>query len=170
MKVSEVEKLLAAFYEGNTSVSEEKRLLDYFETEVIPEHLLADKEFFLALRKTEIPETPRELETKLDHLIDLWAKADEKKQPFKTPGKINWQWITGIAASFLIIASVWMYVDNRHSSLRADTFSNPEDAYNEVQKALILISGNLNKGMNQLEIAQKEFQKVDNILDKQINR
>lgn len=170
MKVSEVEKLLAAFYAGNTSASEEKRLLDYFGTEVIPEHLLADKELFLALRKTEIPETPPELETKLDHLIDSWARADQKKRISKVPGKINWQWITGIAASFLIFASVWMYVGNRDNPLHADTFSNPEDAYNEVQKALILISGNLNKGMNQLEIAQKEFQKVDNILDKQINR
>ena len=42
MKVEEIERLLAEFYEGNTTESQEKMLKEYFSAEDVPEcfHLL----------------------------------------------------------------------------------------------------------------------------------
>ena len=39
MKVEEIERLLAEFYEGNTNEQEEELLKEAFRTEEVPEHL-----------------------------------------------------------------------------------------------------------------------------------
>ena len=47
MKVEEIERLLAEFYEGNTNEQEEELLKEAFRTEEVPEHLQKDKKLFL---------------------------------------------------------------------------------------------------------------------------
>ena len=47
MRVEEIERLLAEFYEGNTSENQEEKLKKYFETQNVPEHLEKDKRLFL---------------------------------------------------------------------------------------------------------------------------
>ena len=47
MRVEEIERLLAEFYEGNTSEKQEERLNKYFETQNVPEHLEKEKRLFL---------------------------------------------------------------------------------------------------------------------------
>lgn len=54
MKVEEIERLLAEFYEGNTTESQEEALRDYFRTTEVPEHLQRIKKFFLALTRVQI--------------------------------------------------------------------------------------------------------------------
>lgn len=46
MKVEEIERLLAEFYEGTTTESQEEVLRNYFRTTEVPGHLLKDKEIF----------------------------------------------------------------------------------------------------------------------------
>lgn len=171
MKVDEVEKLINAFYEGNTSIEEEKALLHYFRTADVPEHLLAEKEMFLNLAIHE-PEVPGGLEKKLSGLIDTWEQAEKEQLSIKPAGKINWRWVSGIAAGILLIFSVWTYTDYHATNvdtLQADTYANPDDALKEAQKALALVSKNLNKGMSQLESANSQMKKVDTILNKQFD-
>lgn len=48
MKVEEIERLLAEFYEGNTNEQEEELLKEAFRTEEVPEHLRKDKKLFLS--------------------------------------------------------------------------------------------------------------------------
>ena len=43
MKVEEIERLLAEFYEGNTNEQEEELLKEAFRTEEVPEHLQKEK-------------------------------------------------------------------------------------------------------------------------------
>lgn len=168
MKVDKVEKILEAFYEGNTSIEEEKALLHYFRTADVPEHLLAEKEMFLQIA-TNNPEVPKELEKKLSKLIDTWEQEVLRIKPVR---KINWKWIGGIAASILLAFSIWTYTDYDKSetqNLQADTYTDPDDALKETQKALALVSKNLNKGISQLESANNQLKKVDHILNKQFD-
>ena len=44
MKVNEIERLLARYYDGETSDTEEKELKRFFTEEDVPAHLLAEKE------------------------------------------------------------------------------------------------------------------------------
>ena len=47
MKVNEIERLLARYYDGETSDTEEKELKRFFTEEDVPAHLLAEKEIFM---------------------------------------------------------------------------------------------------------------------------
>lgn len=171
MKTDEVERLLAKFYEGETSISEEQELHRYFVTEQVPEHLLADKEVFSALADHTEIDVPLDLESKLNKSIDQWEETEKKAVKIRHNRKIYWQWMSGIAAGLLLVFGIWTYVDRHESSTTAiaDTYTNPEDAYREAQKALALVSLNLNKGMKQVEEAQQKTEKIDKIVKKTIN-
>ena len=83
MKVEEIERLLAEFYEGNTTESQEEALRDYFRTTEVPEHLQKDKEIFLSLNQgaDRDVEVPAGLGDKLSRLID--EKAEEEQRFFR---------------------------------------------------------------------------------------
>ena len=172
MKVNEVEKLLTAFYEGNTSIEEEKALMHYFQTADVPKHLLAEKEIFLQL-STDEPKVPKELEKKLSGLIDTWEQEEKEKLNIQSARKINWKWVGSVAAGILLIFSIWTYTDynkpKAYTTSQVDTYTKPEDAFKEAQRALTLVSRNLNKGMAQLEAAESKMKRVDDILNKQFD-
>ena len=66
MKVEEIERLLAEFYEGNTNEQEEELLKEAFRTEEVPEHLQKDKKLFLSFFPGEVVDNvPAGLEDKL---------------------------------------------------------------------------------------------------------
>ena len=48
MKVEEIERLLAEFYEGNTNEQEEELLKEAFRTEEVPEHFRRTRNSFSA--------------------------------------------------------------------------------------------------------------------------
>ena len=65
MKVNEIERLLARYYDGETSDTEEKELKRFFTEEDVPAHLLAEKEIFMQLAAHPAPEIPEGLESRL---------------------------------------------------------------------------------------------------------
>lgn len=87
MKVEEIERLLAEFYEGNTNEQEEELLKEAFRTEEVPEHLRKDKKLFLSFFPGEVVDNvPIGLEDKLSRMID--EKAEEE-QRFSTGTRPN---------------------------------------------------------------------------------
>lgn len=77
MKVEEIERLLAEFYEGNTNEQEEELLKEAFRTEEVPEHLQKDKKLFLSFFPGEVVDNvPAGLEDKLSRMIDEKAKRN----------------------------------------------------------------------------------------------
>ena len=91
MKVEEIERLLAEFYEGTTTESQEEVLRNYFRTTEVPGHLLKDKEIFLNLcpDADQDIEVPAHLEDKLNLLINEMA---EKEQHFFRPNNSKNSW------------------------------------------------------------------------------
>jgi hypothetical protein len=106
MKVEEIERLLAEFYEGNTNEQEEELLKEAFRTEEVPEHLQKDKKLFLSFFPGEVVDNvPAGLEDKLSRMID--EKAEEEQRFFhRNKAKRNWRWIGGIAATILVLVGV----------------------------------------------------------------
>ena len=86
MKVEEIERLLAEFYEGNTNEQEEELLKEAFRTEEVPEHLQKDKKLFLSFFREVVDNVPAGLEDKLSRMID--EKAEEE-QRFSTGTRPN---------------------------------------------------------------------------------
>lgn len=169
MDIKDIKTLLYSFYEGETSQEDEKTLYEFFSGENIPEDMVSEKRIFLKLYSGQLNDAPLHLEEKLNTLIDNLEREDNKKQtshivlPIKHMNK-PWRWAMSIAASILIVLSAGIFAyfgENNKSSMLVDTYSNPEDAYLETQKTLLLVSGKLNKGIQQME-------KVNKIIDKDI--
>ena len=107
MKVNEIERLLARYYDGETSETEEKELKHFFTEEDVPAHLLAEKEIFMQLAAQPAPEIPEELESRLSRKIDQWDTGEKRTLKIKKHTRtLRLQWIGSIAASLLILLSV----------------------------------------------------------------
>ena len=145
---SHIEALLERYYDAQTSEAEEQRLKDFFLHEEVPAHLQAEKEMFLQLQATAVPEG---LEERLSQSIDRWGKKHRT---------LRLQWIGSIAASLLLLFGAGWYLQEPP---RKDTCATPEEAYMEAQKALVLFSTALNKGMKQMDVLQETTERVEKI-------
>ena len=145
---SHIEALLERYYDAQTSEAEEQRLKDFFLHEEVPAHLQAEKEMFLQLQATDVPEG---LEERLSQSIDRWGKKHRT---------LRLQWIGSIAASLLLLFGTGWYLQEPP---RKDTCATPEEAYMEAQKALVLFSTVLNKGMKQMDVLQETTERVEKI-------
>lgn len=145
---SHIEALLERYYDAQTSEAEEQRLKDFFLREEVPVHLQAEKEMFLQLLAPDIPEG---MEERLTQSIDRWGKKHRT---------LRLQWIGSIAASLLLLFGTGWYLQD---SPRKDTCATPEEAYAEAQRALVMFSTALNKGMKQMDVLQETTERVEKI-------
>ena len=143
-----IEALLERYYDAQTSETEERMLKDFFLHEKVPAHLLAEKEMFLQLQASAVPEG---LEDRLSQSIDRWDKKHRT---------LRLQWIGSIAASLLLLFGAGWYLQE---PTRKDTCSTPEEAYAEAQRALVMFSTALNKGMKQMDVLHETTEKVEKI-------
>lgn len=143
-----IETLLERYYDAQTSEAEERMLKDFFLHEEVPIHLMAEKEMFLQLQAPKIPE---ELEDRLSQSIDQWGKKHRT---------LRLQWIGSIAASLLLLFGAGWYLQE---PTRKDTCSTPEEAYAEAQRALVIFSTALNKGMKQMDALHETTERVEKI-------
>ena len=157
-----IEKLLERFYNAETSEQEELELKDFFRHGEVPPHLQAEKEMFLQLQASD---TPEGMEERLGNLIDQWELSEQKAQ--KKRRIFHLQWIGSIAASLLLVIGMSLYLQEPQ---RKDTCATPEEAYAHAEKALVMFSEALNKGIRPMktiertnENIQKQIKKLNNI-------
>ena len=176
MKVNEIEKLLARYYDGETGEDEEKELKRFFSEEnEVPAHLLAEKELFMQLhaaRPSEKTETPEGMESKLSSLIDEWDTRERRMLKVKKHTRtLRLQWTASIAAGLLILFSVGLYLYKPYTAPSPqDTCATPQEAYAQAQKALIMFSAGLNKGMEKVESVRETTEKIQENVNEQLNR
>ena len=169
MKPDDIEDLLTRYYEGVTSEAEEKELKRFFMEEEVSEDLLAEKELFLQLAACPEHEIPVGLEERLNDMIDAWDMSEKRALKVKKRTRIiRLQWLGSIAASLLLLFSVGMYLYK--PSAPKDTCATPEEAYMQAQKALVMLSSRLNKGMEEVETVQEATGKIRENVYEQLNR
>lgn len=173
METNNIKDLIQAFYDGKTTVEEEKIIFDYFQNEGISEDLEEEKKFFLSLQAIKKPiDIPSSLESKISKLIDnLDQNENKKSQKIKN----LWIWIASSAACIIIVLSVGFYLNENRTNYQMavetkDTFDDPNQAYKEVEQALILVSNNMNKGIEQLSVISSNMDKTSDIFNKSINK
>lgn len=149
---SHIEELLERYYNAQTSEAEEQRLRDFFAHEEVPAHLLAEKEMFLQLQ------TPEGLEERLSRQIDRWEAQEHHTQ--EAHHNFRLQWI-GIAASLLLLFGAGWHLYEPAPVARQDTCNTPEEAYIHAEKALVMLSTALNKGMNQMSTLQEANERIE---------
>lgn len=181
MGTEEIKKLIEAFYNGEASHEEEKILLQYFSSDNVAEELLDEKEIFIAAFEADNTNepVPTDLELKLTNLIDNLDKKEKEatKKQKKNVRLITWVWTSGVAACLAILLSLGIHFNKNGNTGTTDPIAqinelSEEDLQKmkEAEKALMLLSSNYNKGINQLNAASEGLNKTNDILNKALNK
>ncbi|MRT17327.1 hypothetical protein F3C99_10195 [Vitellibacter sp. q18] len=130
MESNKVEKLLTAYFEGNTSLEEERFLKTYFSNGPVADEFLKYQPIFNGLTAAA-----RERSTQPFHLL-------EKKPRF------NKKWWYPVAALLVVAFGVGSFylAQPRYTQEEKEALA----AFEKSKKAMLLLSENLNKGAEQL--------------------
>ncbi len=147
MNLNEIEALLKRFYNGESSLEEEQRLREYFNLENVPDHLIAHQEQF---RYYQNAKEERDSQKSIE--LDVAERIKEENNSFRYAKRRRLYYlVTGVAASILILIGVYFQFiarPNNTTYSMEDTYEDPEAAYAEAKKALLLVSEKFNAGVS----------------------
>lgn len=146
MELTRIEIILEKYFQGETSISEEKELKNYFASSDVAQHLEQYKSLFGYFSKAT--------EQKFNQTIPLQSK------------KRNVGWLS-IAASVVVLLgiSTFTYLHQPESSDDLGTYESPEAAFEATQKALSLLSKKVNVGIESVSYIN-EFQNSKELIFK----
>ena len=129
MELKLVEQLLEKYFQGATTIAEEKQLKAYFSSNDVAPHLAKYQSLF-------------------GYFETQKGTQFEQKLPLQPRKQFSVKWIV-IAASFVVLfglATFYFYPSEpKHEDL--GTYDNPEEAFIATQKALLMVSEQVNIGM-----------------------
>ncbi|NER11973.1 hypothetical protein GWK08_00840 [Leptobacterium flavescens] len=129
MELANIEKLLEKYFEAKTTIAEEKALQTYFSQDEVAPHLEDYKPMF-----------------------DYFSVAKEEQftrhVPLKPERKSIYKWISVAAAAVLILG---VYFSQSPIGVQPDQPSYTEAELKTAEKALAMLSINLNRGVEKVE-------------------
>ena len=146
MELNRIETILEKYFQGETSVSEEKELKNYFSSSNVAQHLEQYKPLFGYFSEAS--------EQEFKQTIPLQSK------------KRNVKWLS-IAASVIVLLgiSTFTYLHQPQKTNDLGTYESPEAAFEATQKALSLLSKNVNVGIESVSYIN-EFQNSKELIFK----
>ncbi len=149
MDYTSIEKILDRYWAGETSLEEEKMLIQYFSTQNVPSHLKEHQDYFSALNTMCSLKLDDSFDTEILQLIEERGQKETKTiSIFYNPKR----WLS-IAASFVVIVSVgyfgWFHEPKQQQYAMVDSYETPEQAFAQLKSSLMGISSTLNEGKQQ---------------------
>jgi len=152
MEFNKIGDLLEKYFQGETSIAEEKELKNYFSSPNVAQHLEQYKPMF-------------------GYFSQVKEQKSTQTIPLKTK-KRNVAWLS-IAASVVVLLGVgtYFYVSEKNAApavaqTELGTYDDPEEALAATQKALALLSSNVNVGIESVQYI-KEYEQSKNKIFKQ---
>jgi hypothetical protein len=149
--IEKIRKLLDQFYQGETSLEEEKILQEYFSKARVPEELMPERDLFRSLEPSSDTElVPDGLNRKILDVID-----QQERKVIRTR-RISMFTLSGLAAGLLVVIALYTGYFSKGQPARlashqmTDTYEDPQDAYEEARRALTFVSAKLNTGTSEL--------------------
>ena len=159
-----IEQLIQKFYEGATTPDEERQLTDYFlHEDTVDERWKEDQQVFRLLHDTQI-QVPSGVSERLEEAMMRMEKTTLPRR------RTLLYWISSAAAVVLLCIGLFFATRKPTQPTMADTFSDPEEAAIVAGQALALISTQLNKGLDMAAEDGQEFEKVNQLLNKHLNK
>ena len=147
MGSNNIEKLLDAYFEGNTSLEEEAILMDYFNNHRVEDHLLQYKPIFVGLEA---------------------AKREKSSREFRLPeSKLSRSykpWLYAVSAILVIALGIGIFF-NMQSQVSQDK-KEALIAFENSKKAMIFLSEKFNKGTEQLSFVDEFTIAKDMVFEK----
>ena len=131
MELNRIDTLLEKYFQGETTVLEDKDLKNYFSSPDVAQHLEKYKPIFSYYSKASSEE--------FKQTIALQTKKS----------KVRW---LSIAASIVVLLgiSTFTYLNQPEETKDLGTYESPEAAFEATQKALSMLSKNVNVGIESL--------------------
>jgi hypothetical protein len=145
MELDRIENLLEKYFEGETSIAEENELKVYFSTDDVAQHLEQYKAMF-------------------GYFSMAKEQKFEKKLPFNVTRK-NVAWLSVAASVVVLLGMFTFYNYNMNQDQDLGTYDDPQKAFEETQKALNLLSKNVNVGVQSMEYVN-EYQESKELIFK----
>ena len=152
MEFNKIEDLLEKYFQGETTIAEEKELKAYFSSPNVAQHLEQYKPMFGYFSQVKEQKSTQEI-------------------PLQTK-KRNVAWLS-IAASAVVLLGIgtYFYTSEKNTApvvaqSELGTYDNPEEALVATQKALALLSNNVNVGIESVQYI-KEYEESKNKIFKQ---
>lgn len=130
MELHKIESLLEKYFDAETSIAEENQLRNYFSSADVAQHLEQYKSMFT-------------------YFTEAKQEKSANQAPLKTQ-KRNVAWLS-VAASIVVLLGIGTFTYFNYQQQDLGTYDNPEMAFRETQKALDLLSGNVNKGIESVK-------------------
>ncbi len=146
MNTREIEILLERYFEGQTTIAEEKALSDFFTAGEVPSHLQAYIPLFSYFRdEAGVKLSNPDFEKRFESAID----TDTTTVPLY-PAR-NRRWLPmAIAASVLLLAGLFLTLRNdilRQPAPVTMTEAEINQAFTDTKNALIMVSAGFNQGI-----------------------
>ena len=141
MELKLVEQLLEKYFQGATTIVEEKKLKTYFSSSDVEPHLAKYKSLFSYI------ETQKEIQF-------------EQNLPSQARKENTVKWVS-IAACLVVLFGLTIIYLNPYEAKNEDlgTYDNPEEAFKATQKALQMVSEQVNIGMESV-VYLEEYEKT----------
>lgn len=143
METKEVKQLLQRYFNGESTLAEERLLESYFLSGDVAKELKEYTGFFGGI--SELTETGQDEELE-GEIMDFILNNEPKE---KQKSRWLWQMVTGIAASIIIVLGGILFYQQEKEPFK-DTFDNPEMAYAYAEQTLGFVSAKYNKGLSAL--------------------
>ncbi len=134
MELAKIEKVLDAYFEGETTLTEEKMLREYFSGTNVAPHLEAYKNLFVGLKNAQQEVSEKEV------ILPEVSNTSNRR----------WWW--SVAASVVIVLGV---VGLQFSANTNQLTSEEQQAlteFNKTKETLLLLSKSFNKGTGELAV------------------
>jgi hypothetical protein len=138
MEFNKVEILLEKYFQGETSIAEEKELRSYFSSPDVAPHLEQYKAMFGFFIQAKQQEYTKEL------------PQSTKKTKFK--------WLSIAASVVVLLGLATFYIMDSGgpaTQKQLGTYDDPKKAFQETQKALALLSSHVNVGIESVMYVQE---------------
>jgi hypothetical protein len=141
MELKLVEQLLEKYFQGATTIAEEKQLKAYFSSNDLAPHLVKYQSLFGYFEMQK-------------------GTQFEQKLPLLPRKQRIVKWI-GIAASFVVLfgLATFYFYPSEPKQEDLGTFDNPEEAFAATHKALLMVSEQVNVGMESV-VYLEEYEKT----------
>jgi hypothetical protein len=158
MNIKEIEELLEKYYEGETSLDEEKILKDFFLSGNVPTELVAHANQFLYFAEASGDEmTDQDLERKVfGEGVDIPVVSMHSRRN-------RFYYLSGIAATVLLLIGLIFTFRESIINKPKENLSkmDSELAFSQTHDILALVSVNFNKGMDKMEYIGKLDQAME---------
>lgn len=143
METKEVKQLLQRYFNGESTIEEDRKLEAYFQSGKANEEVAQYAEFFDGMNElSDTADDPTIEDEVMDYIL-------ENESQDKNKYRWLWQTVTGIAASVIIVIGGMLLYQQDDQNFD-DTYENPEVAYAVAEDALGYMSAKYNKGLAEL--------------------